>query len=220
MRRYRWKRLINALLKHVAGALLAATASVAMAAEPREGKDYLVLDPPRSTEGGTRVEVIEFFNYGCPVCYEAEPLLARWLQGAGAGVTLRRIPASTDENESFALTYYALEAMNEVARLHWPVYDNHHFDGKRLDEEPNLLAWLARNGVDAERFRSVRNSPENRARVVAARAQFTAYGVSGVPTFIVAGNYVTSARLAGGVKEMMDVVNYLVGRARAERRVR
>lgn len=211
---------VNTLLKHAACVLLAAAAGAAIGADPREGKDYLVLEPPRSTAGGTHVEVIEFFNYGCPICYEAEPHMASWLQGAGADVTPRRIPASTDENESFALTYYALEAIGELARLHWPVYDNHHFDGKRLDEEPNLLAWLARNGVDAERFRMERNSPENRARVAAARAQFAAYGVTGVPTFVVAGKYVTSARLAGGVKEMMEVVDFLVRRARAERRVR
>jgi len=77
--------------------------------------------------------------------------------------------------------------------------------------------WRARNGVDAEAFRRLRDSSENRARVAAGRGIFEAYDVRGVPAFTVDGKFLTSARLAGGVKEMMDVVEYLVTRARSER---
>ena len=187
--------------------------------QPVAGRDYLVLDPPRPVAAGAAIEVIEFFYYGCPVCYESQPYIARWLARAGGDVRLRRVPAASfDSAENFALTYYALEATGHLAQLHWPVYENHHFDDRRLGEEKYLLDWLARNGVDAARFREVRDSSENRARVAEGRRIFEAYDVKGVPAFAVDGRYLTSARLANGVKEMMDVVDYLVGRAREERR--
>ncbi len=185
---------------------------------PVAGRDYLVLDPPRPVAPGATIEVIEFFYYGCPVCYESQPYIAHWLERAGAGVSLTRVPAATFENaEKFALSYYALEASGLLAQLHGSVYENHHFDDPRLTEEKDLLDWLARNGVDAARFREVRNSAENRARVAEGRRMFEAYDVKGVPAFAVDGRYLTSARLANGVKEMMDVVEYLVGRVREER---
>jgi len=198
--------------------LAAACFSATAQSLPVAGREYLVLDPPRPTAPGTAIEVLEFFYYGCPVCYESQPYIARWLERAGDGVSLRRVPAATFEAaENFALTYYALEATGNLQRLHLAVYDNQHFDDLRLSEEKSLLDWLARNGVDAGRFREVRNSAENRARVAAGRRVFEDYDVRGVPSIAVDGRYVTSARLAGSVRQMMEVVAYLVNRAREER---
>ncbi len=205
-------------LVRLAGIVLLALACAGVRAEPVAGRDYLVLDPPRPPAGGGAIEVIEFFYYGCPICYEAQPQIARWLMKTGPGVALRRVPAVSSEGwEAFARVFYALEATGLLARLHWPVYDNHHFDGRRLNEEKNLLEWLASNGIDAARFKQALDSPEVSARVAAAQKMLDTYNVRGVPTFVVDGRYVTSARLSGGVKEMMDVVEYLVGRAREDR---
>ena len=202
-------------------ALLSACAPANAQPLPLAGRDYLRLDPPRATASAGSIEVIEFFYYGCPVCYEAQEHVMRWRARAAADVSQLRIPSAASENqENFARTYYALEAHGQLERLHWTVYENYHFDDQRLLDEESLLAWLARNGIDAEAFRRLRDSPEVRARVAAGRAVFDAYGVRAVPTFVIDGRFLTSARLAGGVKEMMDVVEYLVGRAREERRSR
>jgi protein dithiol oxidoreductase (disulfide-forming) len=198
-------------------ALLAACVSArAQAISP---KDFQVLDPPRRVATGERVEVLEFFYYGCPVCYEAQPHIARWLMKAGPGVAVIRVPAAfTESSESFARTFYALGAMNEVARLHWPLYENHHFDGKALNEEKNVVAWVSGNGVDAARFTELWHSDRVKAQVDAAKKSLESYGVKGVPTFVVDGKYLTSARLAGSVPRMIETVQYLVERAAAERR--
>jgi predicted DsbA family dithiol-disulfide isomerase len=71
--------------------------------------------------------------------------------------------------------------------------------------------------VDTGRFQELRNSPEIRERVAQSRRTFEDYDIRAVPAFVVDGRYLTSARLANGVKEMMSVVEYLVARARAER---
>lgn len=198
-------------------ALLLALCAAAQAAPPVAERDYRVLEPARPTAPG-HIEVIEFFYYGCPVCYEAQPQVTRWLQGAGPDVRLLRVPAANPVAwEPFARTYYALEEMGALSRLHWPLYDNHHFDDRRLDEEPNLLAWVAANGLDAARFQRVWHSVEVRQKVEFARRTLGAHEVRGVPSFVVAGRYLTSARMAGGVKEMMLVLEHLVERVRQER---
>lgn len=205
---------MRALLACLAAGL--ALGAAAQAAPPVAGSDYQLLEPARPAPGA-RIEVIEFFWYGCPVCYETQPRLARWLREA-PDVRLRRVPAVNDEGwEPFARAYYALEALGALERLHWPLYDNHHFDNRRLDEEPNLLAWAAANGVDAARLKQALHAVETRQQVEFARRQLGAYGVRGVPTFVVDGRYLTSARMAGGVGEMMAVLEYLVARVRAER---
>lgn len=198
--------------------ILLATACAAVRAQPVAGRDYTVLDPARPAASGERIEVIEFFYYGCPVCYEAQPHIARWLLSAGNAVDLKRVPAvSSDAWATFARIFYALDSTGLLARLHWPVYDNHQFDGRRLNEEKNLLEWLQSNGVDAALFKQALDSEEVKSRVETARKMLETYDIRGVPTLIVDGRYVTSARLAGGVKEMMDVVEYLVARTRDER---
>ena len=209
---------MKSLLARLARIVLLAAACGAAQAQPVAGREYVVLDPPRPPAGNPSIEVIEFFYYGCPICYEAQPHIARWLMKSGPGVEFRRVPAVSAEGwEPFARTFYALEATGLLGRLHWPVYDNHHFDGRKLNEEKNLLEWLAANGIDAARFKQALDSPEVKARVDAAQKMLDTYGVRGVPTFVIDGRYATSARLAGGVKEMMSVVEYLVGRARDER---
>lgn len=198
--------------------ILLAAASAALQAQPVAGREYLVLDPPQPVPAGERIEVIEFFSYACPFCYEAEPHITRWLMRRGAEVEFKRVPSVLPPAWApFARIYYALEATGLLARLHWPVFDNHHFDGKRLNNEKNLIDWLSANGEDALVFKQAMDSPEVGAKLEAARAMLDRYNVQGVPTFVIDGRYVTSSRLAGGIPEVMELVEHLVGVALAAR---
>jgi len=209
---------MHTFLGRIAWIALLALACATARAQPVAGREYQVLNPAHPVSSGARIEVIEFFYYGCPICYETQPHLSRWLQRGGADVFLWRVPVVSSEGwEPFARTFYTLDALGVLARLHWPVYDNHHFDGKRLNEEKNVADWVASNGVDRARFEQIWNSPEIKAKVDTAHKMQEAYDVHGVPTFVVDGKYATSARMAGGVKEMISVLDYLVGRVRDER---
>src|SRR6266850_19582 len=208
----------RALLGIVLGIAAAALCAAAQA-QPASGRDYQELSPHHPVSTGERIEIIEFFYYGCPVCYESQPHIARWLMGSGAGVTILRVPAVfTESSESFARTFYTLGAMKEIARLHWPLYDNHHFDGRQLNEEKNVVEWVAGNGVDRARFAELWKSDGVKAQIDSAKKALDTYNVKGVPSFVVDGKYVTSAKMAGGVREMMRVVDYLAARAAAERK--
>ena len=211
----------RALLGIVLG-ITSAVLGAAAQAQPVSGRDYQELNPHRPVSTGERIEVIEFFYYGCPVCYEAQPHIAKWLMRAGPGVAMLRVPAvfteSSEPSESFARSFYTLGAMNQIARLHWPLYDNHHFDGKQLNEEKNITAWVAANGVDRGRFTELWKSDAVTAQIESAKKALESYGVKGVPSFVVDGKYLTSAKMAGSVRDMVRVVDYLVERAATERK--
>ena len=52
-----------------------------------------LLNPPQPTDGGGKIEVIEFFWYGCPHCYAMEPTVNAWLKTAPKDVVFKRVPA-------------------------------------------------------------------------------------------------------------------------------
>jgi thiol:disulfide interchange protein DsbA len=162
--------------------------------------------------------VIEFFYYGCPVCYETEPFLSRWLGSAPDYVAIRRVPALSSETwEPFAKLYYTLETLGQVERLHWPVYDNFHFDDVKLNDEKVMLDWAVRNGIEREKFVQTYASQAVADKVAQARELLKSYDVRAVPTFIVDGRFLTSARLAGGTERVVQVLDRLVRLAREER---
>ena len=193
-------------------------ASSAFAQTALRSGDFVRLDPPQPVTTGSAIEVIEFFYYGCPICYELQPQMSRWLVQAPNYMALRRIPAkASDTWETFAKLYFSLEALGEIQRLHWPVYDNFHFDGVRLNDEKVMLDWVTRNGITRERFLEAYNSPDTQARVNEAAEMMNRYNVRGVPTIVVDGKYLSSARIAGGTRQLMQVVDKLVQQARSER---
>jgi thiol:disulfide interchange protein DsbA len=211
-------RLVKALLA-VALAAPCMPAQAQAASLPAAGREYQLLIPARPVSSGERIEVLEFFYYGCPVCYEAQPHIAKWLLTAGPSISIQRVPAVfTESSESFARTFYALGVMNQIARLHWPLYDNHHFDGKQLNEEKNIVEWVSHNGVDRDRFVELWHSEQIKAQVEAAKKALDIYEIKVVPTFVIDGKYATSSRMTGGVKEMMPVIEFLVSRAADERK--
>ncbi len=199
-------------------ALLLAFAAAGAQAQAQPGRDYVRLDPPHAVASGDKIEVIEFFYYGCPVCYELEPKLSRWYFNAPGSVMLRRVPALSSDNwDNFAKLFYTLDAMGQLGRMHWPVYDNFHFNGLKLNEEPIMAAWVAHNGLDKRQFIDIYGSPQIQAKLAAAREMMQGYGIRGVPSVVVDGKFLTSARMTGGTTELMQVVQQLVELARKER---
>ena len=195
-------------------ALLAGTAS----SQIQLGREFQRIEPQRPVAEGGRIEVIEFFYYGCPVCYETQPFLSRWLGTTPEYVAIRRVPAlSTEAWEPFAKLFYTLETLGQVGRLHWPVYDHFHFENVRLSDEKIMVDWVARNGIERQKFVETYGSSGVAAKVAQARELLKAYDVRGVPTFIVDGKFLTSARLAGGTEQVVQVVDHLVKLAREER---
>lgn len=173
-------------------ALVLSLTSAWVAAAPAQGTDYALISPPQPQTTTGKVEVVEFFSYGCPHCYHLQPLLTQWKKTElPANAVLVRVPVSLGRREwgQLVRAFYALEATGDLERLDDKLFDAIHKDGERLFDIDMLAAWAAKNGIDANKFRTLFNSPEVSAKAMRAEQLARDYKISGVPTITVAGKY-------------------------------
>lgn len=211
------------MLKRIAllvmGMLLAV--SVQAQGRPSEGIDYVTLGSPQPTDSAGKIEVIEFFWYRCPHCYNLEPLISPWVKKLPHDAQFKRVPAVF--NDEWALdgrVFYALEATGDLERVHRPLFDAiHKQGGARLKGDAYLkfvAEFLAKNGVDAAKYQAALESFTVRTKLQRAAQMTQAYRIDGVPAMAVNGRYVVSATMSGERRAMLAVTEYLVGEARKQ----
>ena len=180
---------------------------------------YTELKPVQPTESAAgKVEVLEFFWYGCPHCYSLEPSIEAWTKKLPADVQFRRVPAVFNERWGHdAAIYYTFEAMNLVQKLHRPFFDAIHRDALRTDNQQALAEWLKKQGVDDKRFFDTMKSMGVDTRVRRAMHLTLAYRIDGTPAMAVQGRYTVSAQQGRSQQGMVDTVDYLVAQARKQK---
>jgi thiol:disulfide interchange protein DsbA len=180
---------------------------------------YTELKPVQPTETAAgKIEVVEFFWYGCPHCYNLEPFLESWTKKLPADVQFRRIPAVFNERwGQDAAIFYTFEALGVVDRLHRPFFDAIHRDHLRTDNPQALSEWLQKNGVDAKRFFDTMKSFGVQTRLRRAIQLTVAYRIDGTPAMAVQGRYTVSAEQGRSQQGMIETVDYLVGIARKQK---
>lgn len=198
-------------------AFILAASGAAAAAEPMEDVDY-VLIAPQPGAGGGRIEVIEFFYYGCDSCYRFEPMLAGWLKTLAPDVYFRRVP-TLRRMDWVPLTrlHFALEEAGALDRLHGEVYKAIHERGINLGASNPLLKWAEMNGLERASFKKILNSESVSAKVQRARDTTVAYGIRATPSMGVDGRYLTSGGMLGSLDALLPVVDGLIDKARKER---
>jgi thiol:disulfide interchange protein DsbA len=208
--------IIRGALALLALACLAA-ASHAQGIRARQNIEYRPI-APQPVETGGRIEVIDFFWYGCPHCNDLQPALEAWINGKPADVALRRVPAIlSDSWAPHARIYYALEQLNEVERLHQKVYYSYHVEQLYMSKPDVVVEWAVKNGIDRKGWLDAYYSPEVDAKVERAKKLSEAYTVEGTPTLVVDGRYLTSGSLAPSLHGMIPVLEDLIRLARQER---
>ena len=196
-------------------ALVMVPLTAAVALEP--GRDYSVLATPQPVETGAKIEVREFFWYGCPHCYALEPSLERWVKRLPSNVEFIRTPATAPRWLVHAQAYYAFAALDATARTHSALFRAIHEKNRRLDTEPALAEFAKEQGIDSEKFREAFESFGVRLKLQQAKQKNEAFQITSVPTFAVDGKFVTSASMAGGEAQLLAVLDQLVRKAASER---
>lgn len=187
-------------------------------AEIVEGRDYTVLPHPRPTESGKNIEVLEFFWYGCPHCYDLHPHIKAWLKTIPKDVSFRYVPAIFRPNWIPGVKiFYALEALGEKDRLHDKVYDAIHLDKIDLTKDEVLFDWIAKQGVDRQKFIDAYSSFSVQNQVSRSTQMSKDYNLSGVPALVVDGRYLTSGRMGGTPQDTVKVLDELIEKVRREK---
>lgn len=210
------RRHFSALAAASLGTGLARSA-LAQAPAPVAGHDYLKIGTPQPvTAPAGVVEVVEFFSFACPHCFEFQGTLEAWIKRKPAYVQFRRSPVRFLQNYlNFQPMYFALEAMGLTDTLVQRVFNAVHLENQRLDKPEAIAAFMTKNDVDATRFMSVFNSFGVRTKVQQANQLMDAYGVSGVPTLAIQGRFLTSPSDAKGETQALAVVDWLAGQIRS-----
>jgi thiol:disulfide interchange protein DsbA len=179
---------------------------------------YGELNPPQPVESAGKIEVIEFFWYGCPHCYTLEPYIEAWLKKLPPDVEFRRVPAVFNQRWGHdAAIYYTLEAMGLLDKLHKPLFEAIHKSNLRTDNEAALSEWLEKNGVDPKKFMATLKSFGVQSKTRRAVQQTLAYKIDGTPAMAVAGRYTVSADQGRTQQGMLQAVDSLVAMARKQK---
>jgi thiol:disulfide interchange protein DsbA len=181
-------------------------------AGPVEGTHYTKLSQPVAvTAPAGKIEVLEFFSYGCPHCYALEPTLEGWAKRLPADVVFKRVPVGFNAlYENYQKIYYALEAMGQAEHMHRKVFDAIHQQRQRLDKEADLAAFMSANGLDGAKFIEMYKSFGVQTKARQAQQLSQAYKIDGVPAMAVQGRYVTSGSQAGSNERALAVTDALV----------
>ncbi|HEX6736341.1 MAG TPA: thiol:disulfide interchange protein DsbA/DsbL [Azonexus sp.] len=200
-------------------ALVGAAAAVAIAAPAvaqTAGKDYFPISPVQPTENPTKVEVLEFFSYGCPHCADLHPLLTPWVAKQEADVVVKKVPITFGRAAwaNIAKLYYTLEITGDLARLDGEVFRAVHGQRVNLFEERAILEWVAKNGVDQKKFAEAFNSFGVNSKVRRGDQLAQAYKVQGVPALAVDGKYMVAGQ---NFNEILGNADKLIVKARGEK---
>ena len=195
--------------------VLALICAPAALAAPVGGEEYTVVKPPQPTQTGKKIEVLEFFFYGCQHCFKLHELLGPWEMKMPKDVELVLVPAVFNPSwEPMARTFYALEALRQRERLHDKLFNALHMKNMDLSKEATLTDFVVKNGVDRKKFSEAYNSPLTLAKVARSKQLAVDYAIRGTPTLIVDGRYMIYGLPP---KETVQMLNSLVSKVRKER---
>jgi len=180
------------------------------------GKDYTMISPAQPTEDANKIEVIEFFSYGCPHCADFNPLLHAWAAKLPGDVVLKKVPITFGRAAwaNIARLYYALKVTGDFERLDGEVFKAIHNDRVNLFDEKSLFEWVAKKGVDQKKFAEAFSSFGVMSQVKRGDQLAQAYKIQGVPALAIDGKY-----LVGGkdFNEQLAIADKLIAKARSEK---
>jgi len=189
------------------------------AAEPVAGREFKAISPPMAT-AKDKIEVIEFFSYGCPHCSDFHPLVSKWVASLPKDVTFRRVPVSFNRAEWARLSriYYALEATGDLAKLDTAVFIAIHEQRVAFKTDEAVIAWAASKGIDGKKFGEAMASFSMQSKVQRADQDASAARIGGVPALAVDGKFLVNNEAADNYEHLLKITDSVIAKARQERK--
>ena len=203
---------MNRFRRTLIGAIAAALAPVSLVrAQQGAAAGYTTLQNSLPVENPAKVEIAEFFWYGCIHCYNLEPAIAVWAPKLPADAYFRRIPAVFNERWAIDATiYYSFEALGLLEKLHRPFFDAIHKDRLRTDNPAALNEWLTKNGLDPQKFDATMKSFGVQSKTKRASQLTGASRIDGTPALMVQGRYTISTEQGRSAEGMLANAERLI----------
>jgi protein dithiol oxidoreductase (disulfide-forming) len=185
------------------------------------GKDYTLVKPPQPTDSGSKIEVLEFFWYGCPHCNNLQPPLEAWLKRKPADVEFKHVPAVFQDSWiPLTKAYYTIEAMGLIGKLHQEMFAALHRQRLPLRDANAIFDWAATKGVDRKKFADTFNSFGVNGRTQRSVELTRKFDIPGTPALVIDGQYLTAPSMTLKADRSVDydrffqVVDGLIAEAR------
>jgi len=180
------------------------------------GEHYIVLDNPVPTRDASKVEVVEMFSYGCPHCYEFEPLIKTWSKQQASDVDFWFFPAVWNKPmELYARAFYTARELNVSEKIHDPLFNAVVVEHRSIRNVSDMADFFSEYGVDRKTFNKTFNSTTVEQQAKLAEARVRSYKPIGAPEIVVNGKYRIDRMRAGGLAEMLTVAEFLINKERA-----
>ena len=180
---------------------------------PFEGRDYRTLARPVAVPADGRIEVIEFFWYGCPHCFVFEPFIEPWIMSLPPHVHFSRVPVGFDVHRQIhQRIFYTWEALGVVDQMHLRTFTRFHVQSKPIDSVDAMVAFAEESGLDGAKVRATWNSFGVQSRCAAAIQLEDGYRIDNTPEMAVAGRFTAVAQGAGGFSGVLKTTQWLVDR--------
>ena len=204
----------RSLLTLVAVLFHAMLFTTAAHSEVVQGQDYTLIAPAQPTSSPGKIEIVEFFSYGCPHCAQFHPSVTKWTAGLADDAVFVRVPVAFGRRPwgQLVRAYYALQETGDLARLDDALFKAIHREHKQLFDENGLAAWVAQQGGNSDAFRKAFNSSDVSRRAARAERMSREYRVSGVPQLAVNGKYLVIGQNYG---DMLRIADELIEKERA-----
>ena len=201
-------------LKLAALACVLPAASVARASE-----SFQIIDPAQKADDPSKIEVLEFFHYGCPHCRDFHPLITEWKKKLPADVAFRAVPAVWNNAQLSALArlFYAAQITGQLAALEPAIFAAVQEEKRPLFNEEQVLEWVTGKVADPAKFMETYKSFGVGSQVQRSDQLARAMKIQGVPSMVIDGRFVTSASMSGSHENTLKVADELIARVRKER---
>ena len=183
--------------------------SSAFSKDYQEGRHYELIEP-LPTRNPEKIEVIEFFWFGCGHCFSLEQLIKDWKSEVSSEVDFFRLPVVWNaQTKTHAKLFFATETL-QVPEAIQGIFRAIHYNRKMMLSDKEIIPFFQGYGIQEDKYLAATNSFGLKNNLRKAELFAFKYGIKGVPAFIVNGKYKVSATREIGTEDILDVVNYLI----------
>jgi protein-disulfide isomerase len=159
---------------------------------------------PSKGPTGAKIVIVEFSDYQCPFCSQAEPLVDSVLEAYPKDVrrVYKQFPLTTIHPNALPASKAAVAAgkQGKFWEMHKKLFDHN----KELSVD-NYKVWAKELGLDVAKFEKDMNSPEVQAAIDKDVADARAADVTGTPSIFVNGKRLQQRNL-DGFKAVIDPI--------------
>ena len=185
----------------------------------KAGTHYVKLTTAQGTSSPPDVvEVAEVFWYGCPHCFNFEPIVNNWKENLPDGVNFIRLPVMWNPtNELHARLFYTIDALGKLDEIHPEIFREMHLNQNMLTTESAIMAFVGKHGISAEDFKKTFRSFAVESKLKRAKNLTQRYRIQSVPLLVINGKYLTTGDDIKNFNDMLAVADELIAREQQNR---